>query len=332
MKKSLLFLAAFLLLLPLPCPAETVASLAKPVVQRDSKGVVTITCATAGAHVRYDLDGSDVTKKTGPYLAPIELPHGGTVKARAFSEDRQQQSDLAETTFESLQPGPRPPSSLLAVTQDRDWPGYDWAKRHAEVCAIVRERKPRIIFIGDSITHMFGGEPHDRRQAGSSVWNKFYGQRNPANLGFGWDRTENTLWRLRHGELDGASPAVAVIHIGTNNLGTNKPDEIAAGIRAMCGEIHARSPQTKILLLAIFPRGAKPDANRTKLGEVNKLIAPLDGHHGVTFLDLSAKFLEPDGAISRDVMNDYLHPTEKGYTIWAEVMEPTLKKLLGESR
>lgn len=329
--KPMLLAAIALLLLSSPLSqAQTAPPIAKPVIQRDANGVVTLVCATPGAHIRYSLDGSDPTKKAGPYLAPIELPRGGTVKARAFSEDRQQQSELAEATFDAVRPGSRPPSSVLPVTQDRDWPGYDWAKRHAAVCALVRERKPQLIFIGDSITHFFGGEPADFRRTGESIWKKYYGKRNPVNLGYGWDRTENVLWRLRHGELDGYLPRVAVIHIGTNNLSVNTPAEIAAGIRAICDEIHARSPRTSILLLAIMPRGEKPDAMRDKLGEVNKLIALLGFENGITFLDIGPNFLSPDGTISRDVMKDFLHPTEKGYAIWAGAMEPTLKRLLGE--
>jgi lysophospholipase L1-like esterase len=130
--------------------------------------------------------------------------------------------------------------------------------------------------------------------------------------------------------LDGYSPKVAVVHIGTNNLGVNTPAEIAAGIRAICDEIHARSPRTTVLLLAIMPRGEKPDAMRAKAAEVNKLIALLGFENGINFLDISLSFLNPDGSISRNVMGDFLHPTEKGYAIWAGAMEPTLKRLLGE--
>lgn len=328
--KCLSIIVSLLLGLPL-FPAQAAAPLDKPVIQRDASGVITLTCATPGLHIRYSLDGSDPTPKAGQYLAPIELPYGGTIKARAFSEDRQQQSDLAEAAFDAVRAGSRPPSSVVPVTQNRDWPGYDWSKRHAAVCALVRERKPRIVFIGDSITHFFGGDPCDWRRVGQGVWKKYYGSRNALDLGFGWDRTENVLWRLQHGELDGASPRVAVIHIGTNNLSTNTPAEIAAGIRAICDEIRARSSRTYILLLAIMPRGETPDnAMRAKLGEVNKLIALLGFEDGITFLDIGPYLVNRDGTISRDVMGDFLHPTEKGYAIWAGQMEPTLKRLLGE--
>jgi len=151
------------------------------------------------------------------------------------------------------------------------------------------------------------------------------------NLGYGWDRTENVLWRLTHGEFENARPKVVVVMIGTNNMGLNTPDEIAAGIDAICGEIHQRSSATRILLLGIFPRGAKPDATRAKVREVNQLIAKFHGRNGITYLDVGEKFLETDGTISKEIMYDYLHPTAKGYAIWAEAMEPTLKRLLGEA-
>ena len=102
-------------------------------------------------------------------------------------------------------------------------------------------------------------------------------------------------------------------------------------LQAICNEIHRRSKRTRILLLGIFPRGAKPDATRAKVAEVNERIARFDGQSGVTYLDIGAKFLESDGSISREIMNEFLHPTAKGYATWADAMEPTLKRLLGKS-
>jgi len=282
--------------------------------------------------IRYSLDGADPGPKTGPYLAPIVLPAGGVVKARAFSEDRKQMSALAETKFEALPGVVSLPATLVPTTQDRDWPIYDWAVRHAAVTKIAAEKKASLVFIGDSITQMFGGEPHDRPQSGKDVWEQHFGQRNAANLGFGYDFVENTLWRLLHGELDGAAAKVVVIAIGTNNVSRNAPEEIAVGIRAICAVVRQRQPEAKIVLMAIFPRGPKPDATRAKVDAVNKLIAGLDGKDGVTFLDIGAKFLEPDGSITRETMGDFLHPTAKGYEIWAQELEPVLGRLLGEAK
>jgi len=330
---SLVAITALLLMGSLARAEETALDpmLASPVLS-NTAGIIEITCATPDALLLYTLDGSDPVIRSGPYLAPIALPAGGVVKARAFSPDRKRKSALAELTVASLTPGqPAPPSSLVAVTQGREWPGYEWAKRHAGVSANVRARKPQIVFIGDSITHFFGGEPHDRRLNGDAVWQKFYEPRNAVNLGYGWDRTENVLWRLGPGqELEGASPKVAVVMIGTNNLGLNSPADIAAGITGICALIHQRLPATRILLLGIFPRGEKPDANRQRITEINQIIAKLDGHDHVTFLDFGAKFLSPDGTIARSIMPDFLHPNAAGYQIWAEAMEPTLARLLAE--
>ena len=318
-------------LLALALVAQEPTPPAKPTAQRDAAGTVTLTCATPGVVIRYSVDGSDPGPKGGPYLAPIVLPAGGTVKARAYTEDRKVKSDLVEAKFDALPGAKALPATLVPCTQDRDFPIYDWAKRHAAVTKLTTERQASLVFIGDSITQMFGGAPHDRGQAGKDVWEKFYAKRNVANLGFGYDYLENTLWRLRHGELDGAKAKVIVMHIGTNNAGKNSPEDIAAGVRALLDEIHQRQPQAHVILMAIFPRGPKPDAMRAKLDTTNKLLAQFAAPGKVTFLDIGAKFLQPDGSITREVMGDFLHPTAKGYEIWAEAIEPLLVKLLGES-
>ena len=319
-------------LLALTLAAQEPAPPAKPAAQRDGSGTVTLTCPTPGAVIRYSIDGSDPGPKGGPYLAPIVLPAGGTVKARAYTADRKLKSDLLEAKFDAPPDAKPLPATLVPCTQDRDFPIYDWAVRHAAVKKLTAEKRAALVFIGDSITQMFGGAPHDRSQPGKAVWEKHYAQRNVANLGFGYDYLENTLWRLRHGELDGAKAKVVVMHIGTNNAGKNTPEEIAAGVRALLDEIHQRQPQAHVVLMAIFPRGPKPDAMRAKLDTTNKLLAQFAAPGRVTFLDIGAKFLQPDGTLTREVMGDFLHPTAKGYEIWAEALEPALVKLLGEAK
>jgi lysophospholipase L1-like esterase len=301
---------------------QPVTSPPAPTLARAADGTVVLADAMPGTVICYTLDGSEPTTKSGSYLAPIALAHGGVVKARAFSLDRKQKSDAVEGKYDPL-PGQLPlPSTVVPVTQDRSWPGYDWAKRHAEVCAAVRQRHPQVVFIGDSITHFW-----DQR-----LWKENYGKFDAVNLGYGWDRTENVLWRLQHGELESATPKVAVVMIGTNNMQINSVPEITDGVTAICQEIHKQVPQANILLLGIFPRGAKADKTRAKIAEINTLLAKLDGHDRVTFLDFGAKFLNEDGTISREIMKDYLHPTPKGYQIWVDAMQPTLSKLTGETK
>jgi beta-glucosidase len=312
-------------------PAGATLTAPAPEISRDPQGEVVIKGDSAGVVVHYTLDGQDPTRDAGAYLAPVHFPYRGTVKARTFQGD-QPVGQVVAATFEALEGRARPHSALLPLTQNRDWRSYDWADRHRAVTAAVQQRKPQLVFIGDSITHFWGGEPLAKTGRAQEVWQKYYGKRNAVNLGFGWDRTENVLWRLQHGELDGAEPKVVVLLIGTNNLDLNTPEEIAEGIRAVCGELHARLPKTRILLLGILPRSPRPDARRAKLAEVNARSARLDGQDLVTYLDIGAKFVSADGSIAKEIMNDYLHPTAQGYTVFAEAIEPTLAKLLGEVR
>lgn len=305
--------------------AQTLTKLAPPQIQRDAGGTVTL----AGENVLYTINEADPIAKSNPYLAPITLPGGGMVKARAFSPDRKRMSDVASASFEPLL-GQKPlPSTVVPVTQDRSWPQYDWKKRHELTSAAVKRIQPQILFIGDSITHFFGGEKFDSYPLrGQQTWGDFYEPRKAGNLGFGWDKTENVLWRLQHGAVDGIAPKLVVVMIGTNNSGNCEAADIAAGITAIVAELNKRLPRSQILLLGIFPRGEKPGPQRDKLATVNQIIAKLDGTPNVTFLDIGAKFLTPEGIIKKDIMPDYLHPNEKGYRIWAEAIEPTVKKLM----
>ena len=288
--------------------------------------------AAADTTILYTLDGADPIAKSNPYLAPIEIPLGGTLKARAFSKDRKRMSDVSTAVLKTVSKfDVSAPSTVVPVTQDRSWPQYDWAKRHELTSAAVKHAKPQILFIGDSITHFFGGEQFDSYALrGQQTWGEFYAPRNAGNLGFGWDKTENVLWRLRHGAIDGIAPKLVVMMIGTNNTGDCSATDIAQGIMAIVSEMNLRLPQSKILLLGIFPRGEKPNPQREKIAVINQLLAQLDGERNVTFLDIGAKFLTPDGLITKDIMPDFLHPNEKGYRIWAEAIEPTVKKLIGE--
>ena len=278
------------------------------------------------AVMRYTLDGTDPTRDAGEWLAPVSVPAGYTMKVRPIAADGTPLGGVK--TWSGPAAGERPASTLVPVTQNRDWRVYDWTTRHREASALMRSRRPDIVMLGDSITHFWGGEPVGGRRTGVAEWDRFFAGRSVVNLGYGWDRTENVLWRLQNGEFEGVTPKVVVLMIGTNNMQINTPDEIAAGVGAICASIHERSASTKILLLAIFPRGQKPDATRAKVDEVNRRIAKLDDRDYVTFLDIGAKFLEPDGSISPDVMYDYLHPSAKGYAIWSGGMAPVLESLL----
>ncbi|MFL2861805.1 MAG: GDSL-type esterase/lipase family protein [Pirellulales bacterium] len=165
------------------------------------------------------------------------------------------------------------------------------------------------------------------------TWNKYYRKRKALNLGFSGDRTEHVLWRLDNGEFEEVQPKVVVLMIGTNNTGHRKdpPKAIAAGVEKIIERINTKSPTTEILLLAIFPRSEKAaDPQRKNNDRTNALLEKLTKKDGVTYLDINERFLLPDGTLSKEIMPDLLHPKQKGYAIWAEAIEPSLRALLAE--
>jgi len=199
-----------------------------------------------------------------------------------------------------------------------------WMNRHKAMNARVAKGNVDLVFIGDSITQGWEGR-------GKGVWAEFYGKRNAVNLGIGGDRTQHVIWRLDNGNLEGITPKAAVIMIGTNNSGSNSPAQIAEGVTAIVRQLQKKTPQTKILLLATFPRGATPADKRRQVNEKsNAIVSKLAADDNVEYLDIGQKFLGEDGSLSKDIMPDLLHLSEQGYRIWAESIEASLAKLLGE--
>jgi lysophospholipase L1-like esterase/dienelactone hydrolase len=210
---------------------------------------------------------------------------------------------------------------------------YDWSARHEAVLKLKEVIQPEVVMIGDSITHLWGGEPAEPNgNKGADSWKSLFGNRPVLNLGFGWDRTQNVLWRIQHGELEGLRPRYAVIHIGTNNLAhttnarENTPAEIAEGIRSIIEHTKAQCPGVRIILMAVMPRGEKSDdPARLKVAAINTLLPAVATATEATLLDITPQLLEPDGTLSRETMPDFLHPGPKAYALWAEAVRPYLQ-------
>ena len=195
-------------------------------------------------------------------------------------------------------------------------------KRHDQFLEIAKKGGIDLLFLGDSITDGWRGKN------GKKAWDEHFEPLKAANFGIGGDRTEHVLWRVKNGELEGITPKLAVLMIGTNN-GKDSAEDVAAGITAIVKEVRAKSAATKVLLLGIFPRGEKPNAGREKNDKVNEIVAKLDDKKDVKYLDIGAKFLAEDKTISKEIMPDSLHLSEKGYQIWAEAILPTVKEMMG---
>ena len=210
-------------------------------------------------------------------------------------------------------------SAVRPVPKKEDW----WMKRHESFVERAKKGHVDLLFLGDSITHDWEGR-------GKDVWKERFEPLHAANFGIGGDRTEHLLWRLTEGkELEGMEPKVAVLMIGTNNMGSNTAAEIADGIQAVVDALRKQRPHTKILLLAIFPRSPKPtDMVRDKNNYVNEKIAKLDDGKTVRFLDIGGKFLDKDGNLAKEIMYDFLHLTPDGYKLWADAIQPSLNEAL----
>jgi beta-glucosidase len=213
-----------------------------------------------------------------------------------------------------------------------------WMARHQAIVDRVAKGNIDLLMVGDSITA--GWE-----KSGKTVWDKYYGSRNAVNLGIGGDRTEHVLWRLENGEIENIHPKLAVLLIGTNNSNGEKytEEQIADGIKAIVCKLRTKLPKTKVLILAIFPRGnteqrkgtendATFNAQWAKNDAASQLASQAADGKMVFFLDVNKAFLNEQGVLTRAVMPDLLHPKAKGYQLWAAAMEPTIAKLLGETK
>ena len=179
-----------------------------------------------------------------------------------------------------------------------------------------------ILFVGDSITESWTSTPWGGVNRGAAIWDKMYAPRNALNFGAGADRTQHVLYRLDTMDVKDLKPKVTVLMIGTNNNIDTAPD-IAAGVKAVIAKLEAMYPMTKIILVSILPSARAAEL----MAQANELIKPFADNQTVYYLDLAAK-MPPVEDSWLGLGPDKLHPTDTGYQIWADTMEPLLTKLL----
>lgn len=221
-----------------------------------------------------------------------------------------------------------------------DW----WPARHEAKKAEAASKKVDYVFIGDSITHgwemLYGGPgyglniPEDRKQyfkegAGQVVFNERFADKNVLNLGFGGDETQNLLWRLDDGALDGLSPKAVVLMIGINNIGVSKmsAEETFAGIKAVVAKLREKVPNARIILMAVLPiHENMPDTEKwqTEVVRLNPMLKKFATDQKIDFLDIGPKLSDADGLPRIDLMPDGVHPNANGYRIWADDLTPLL--------
>jgi lysophospholipase L1-like esterase len=202
-------------------------------------------------------------------------------------------------------------------------------ERHQGFLQEARRGGIECLLMGDSITDWW-------RRDGAELYEEIFTPLRCANFGIAGDRTQGVLWRMENGELEGYSPKLMMLMIGTNNLSgrrstPNTPEEIAMAIATIVAKFRTTFPEANVLLLGVFPRGASPDGEyREPIRRINELIAHLDDGEHVRFMDIGDEFLAPDGSLPEDVMPDGLHPNERGYRIWADAVMPTFREMMRE--
>lgn len=248
----------------------------------------------------------------------IWLASWGATTARA--NDATGSVSLGGKTSTAPAPGGKVNTAIVPMPGGGD----TWKTRQEAINARARQGNVDLIYIGDSIVRswMWDGEP---------VWNHYYAKRNGMIAGMTGDRTEQVLWRLQNGNIDGISPKLAIVMIGQNNGPFNTGEEIGAGVTAIVQTLRQKLPQMKILVLAIFPRGEKPTPERAVLAKANEIASKLaDGKH-VFYMDVNHLFLRPDGSIPASLMPDFEHPNEEGHRVWAAAIEPKVAELMGDA-
>ena len=262
-----------------------------------------------------------------PPAVAIPRPTAAEVEAAQRALARFIESDAATRAIVQKYPdllAVRPPQPNTAIMPSL---AAQFQTKHRANLEVAKLGEANVLFMGDSITDFWRNA--DGAFAGKPVLDKYFGQWKVANFGIAGDTTQGVLYRLQNGEGKGFSPRAVMLMIGTNNTARNTAAEIAEGIGAVVLQLQRDFPDAKILLLGVFPRGRAADPVRTTITEINRTIAKLHDGTRVHYLDIGAAFLDAAGNIPQDVMSDGLHPSTKGYEIWANAVVEPLTKLVG---
>lgn len=245
----------------------------------------------------------------------IGMPEDGTVEAIHPSDYGMRV--YADAYVKKLREILHEPVGVLSVqqpvTQRREPDMYEWRERHESLLRQIRQTPPSIVIFGNSITHYWGGVPDAPFQRGADSWDKKIAPLAALNMGFGWDRIENVLWRVYHGALDGYDAKKIIVAIGVNNILNNSDSQLADGMRTLVNAIKERQPQAEIVINGIYP--ARNLESRIEVANTN--IAAVARQCGVGFNDFGKILLGGDGKINEKFFTDGLHPNGDGYRLIA---------------
>ena len=216
------------------------------------------------------------------------------------------------------------PAGVQPTKRTKDFPWMSvaaWDRMHAEDTLVARHDSVEVLFVGDSITAGWD----------ASLWQQHFAPLKSANFAIGGDHTGNMLWRLQHGAIGNLQPKLVVMLAGVNNFGhlQETPEQVAQGVAAVVGQLKLAWPESRILLNGVFPfEESATSPRRKQVKKLNEILASLGDNKTVFFKDYGNAFLTSNGNIPAELMGDFLHPTAKGYEVWANAMLPDIRALL----
>ena len=205
------------------------------------------------------------------------------------------------------------PKDFLTLRPVQQMAGSPWPDNW------VRDPNAKLLFMGDSIT----------ANLDANAFKKYCVARSYVNLGRSMEQVAHLLWRLDHINCEGAQAKLIVLMIGSNDAACNfSSQDVAGGVGAVVTKLRAKLPQAKVLVMSILPRGDSPKDRQQALTKVNPILAKLADGKDVFYLDICEKYFGRNDKVDPALLSDLVHPTSKGYEIWAEAMEPLFKKVL----
>ena len=204
-------------------------------------------------------------------------------------------------------------STTKPVSQRREPYFYEWKDRHRSKLEAIEKLNPKKVIIGNSITHYWNDEKG--KENGPNSWKKYVEPKGYLNLGCGWDKIENVLWRVYHGELQGYNANEIVLMIGTNNIGSSTNEEIVEGLCFLFKQIQVRQPNAELKVIGILPRRGQED----NVKKLNEQISAMVNKNNWRYIDVSDKLMK-DGKIVESYFSDGLHPNDQGYALIAPLI------------
>jgi platelet-activating factor acetylhydrolase IB subunit beta/gamma len=206
------------------------------------------------------------------------------------------------------------------------WGGTSWLDTHAKLVETAQAGRGPIdvLLVGDSITMQWG-----------DAWPRHFPGLKTVNIGIGGDKTQNVLWRLDHGGVDGLEPRVVVLLIGNNNMFFTPEtgiEPVARGIKACADNLREKFPQALVVVVKVFPAHTPGHPFYEDIKKVNAALDTLDleADPKLRVLDIWGDMVDADGRLLPGLFTpDNIHLTQDGgYGLYAAKLKPLLESFL----